>query len=70
MIHLMGRAQLNVIGEVFNVFDTVNPSGFKTRVTVPSTGLPDTTLLQPTTYSGDTRRPEQRVGQIGFRFSF
>jgi hypothetical protein len=37
---------------------------------VPSTGAADTTLLQPTSFSGDFRRPEQRVGQIGVRFSF
>jgi hypothetical protein len=68
--HLGGRARLDAIGEVFNLFNAVNPSGFQTRVTVPSTGIADTTLLQPTTYSGDTRRPEQRVGQVGFRLSF
>ncbi len=28
------------------------------------------TLLQPATYSGDFRRPEQRVGQLGLRFTF
>ena len=65
-----GRARIEAIGEVFNLFNAVNPSGFRTRVTVPTTGLPDPTLLQPTTYSGDFRRPEQRVGQLGFRFSF
>jgi carboxypeptidase family protein len=70
MFHLRGRAQLNVLGEVFNLFNAVNPSGFRARVIVPSTGLADPALLQPTTYSGDTRRPEQRVGQVGFRISF
>ena len=70
VFHLGGRAQLDAIGEVFNLFNNVNPSGFRTRAVVPSTGAADTTLLQPTTYSGDTRRPEQRVGQIGFRLSF
>jgi hypothetical protein len=67
---LGGRTRLEVMGEVFNVFNSVNPSGFRTRVTVPTTGLPDATLLQPTTYSGDFRRPEQRIGQLGVRFSF
>jgi hypothetical protein len=70
VFHLGGRAQLDAIGEVFNLFNNVNPSGFRTRAVVPSTGAADTTLLQPTTFSGDTRRPEQRVGQIGFRLSF
>ena len=67
---LMGRSRIEAIGEFFNLFNSVNPSGFRTRVTVPTTGLPDPTLLQPTTYSGDFRRPEQRVGQLGVRFSF
>jgi len=59
-----------VIGEVFNVFNTINPSVFNTRYINPTTGALDTTFLQPTTFSGDFRRPEQRVGQIGLRFSF
>jgi outer membrane receptor protein involved in Fe transport len=67
---LMGRARVEAIGEIFNLFNNVNPSGFRARVTVPTTGLPDANLLQPTTFSGDAQRPEQRVGQIGFRFSF
>jgi hypothetical protein len=67
---LGGRARVEAIAEVFNLFNSVNPSGFRARVTVPTTGLPDATLLQPTTYSGDFRRPEQRVGQFGVRFTF
>ncbi|HEY2150650.1 MAG TPA: hypothetical protein VGH34_07580 [Vicinamibacterales bacterium] len=67
---LMGRANIEAIGEVFNLFNNINPSGFRTRVVVPSTGLPDPTLLQPATYSGDFQRPEQRVGQLGVRFTF
>jgi hypothetical protein len=67
---LAGRAHVEAIGEVFNLFNTINPSGFRARVVVPSSGAPDATLLQPTTFSGDFRRPEQRVGQIGVRFTF
>jgi hypothetical protein len=67
---LGGRARVEAMGEVFNLFNSVNPSNFRARVQVPSTGAADPALLQPTTYSGDFRRPEQRVGQIGFRFSF
>jgi len=26
--------------------------------------------MRPQNYSGDFQQPEQRVGQIGFRFSF
>ena len=70
MFHLGGRAKVDVLAEVFNLLNDVNPGGFRARVNVPSTGAADPNLLQPTTYSGDFRRPEQRVGQIGFRFSF
>jgi hypothetical protein len=67
---LGGRAHIEAIGEIFNLFNNINPSGFRARVIVPSTGAPDVTLLQPATYSGDFRRPEQRVGQLGLRFTF
>jgi hypothetical protein len=73
IFNLPGRARVEAIGEIFNLFNTANPGGFRPRVTIPSgaqLGQPDPTLLQPTSYSGDTRRPEQRVGQIGVRFSF
>jgi hypothetical protein len=67
---LKGPARIDAIGEIFNVFNAVNPSGFRARANVPSTGAADPALLQPTTFSGDFRRPEQRLGQIGFRFTF
>jgi len=61
---------VEALADVFNLFNSINPSGFRARVIVPSTGAPDATLLQPTSFSGDFRRPEQRVGQLGLRFSF
>jgi hypothetical protein len=67
---LFGTANVTAIAEVFNLFNNINPGGFRTRVIVPSSGAADATLLQPSSYSGDFRRPEQRVGQIGFRFAF
>jgi hypothetical protein len=70
LFNLPGRARVEAIGEVFNMFNNANPSGFRTRAIVPTTGVADATLLQPTTFSGDFRRPEQRVGQLGLRFSF
>ena len=70
MFNLPGRARVEAIGELFNVFNSVNPSGFRARVIVPTSGAADPALLQPTTFSGDFRRPEQRVGQLGLRFSF
>jgi carboxypeptidase family protein/TonB-dependent receptor-like protein len=70
VFHMTGRANVEAIGEVFNLFNNVNASAFRARVVVPSTGAADATLLQPTNFSGDFRRPEQRVGQLGLRFSF
>ena len=73
VFRLPGRANVEAIGEVFNLFNTINPGGFLRRVTIPSgaqAGQPDSTLLQPTTYSGDFFRPEQRVGQLGLRLTF
>ena len=73
VFHLAGRANVEAIGQVFNLFNNINPSGFRARVTIPSganLGRPDPDLLQPTNYSGDFRRPEQRVGEVGIRFSF
>ncbi|MCU1382858.1 MAG: TonB-dependent receptor [Acidobacteria bacterium] len=67
---LTGRTRVEAIGELFNVFNNINPSGFRARVNIPSTGVADPALLQPTTFSGDFRRPEQRVGQLGLRFTF
>jgi Carboxypeptidase regulatory-like domain len=70
---LTGSMRVEAIAEVFNLFNALNPSNGTTtnrRVTDPTTGLADATLLQPTSFSGDFQRPEQRVGQIGFRFLF
>ena len=71
----IGRARLEAIGEVFNLFNAINPSNIvagaaaNRRVNLPG-GAPDPTLLQPASFSGDSQRPEQRVGQIGLRFTF
>jgi hypothetical protein len=73
---LVGRSRIEAIGEIFNLFNAVNPgnaTAVNRRVTIPSgaaAGQQDPTLLQPTQFSGDFRRPEQRVGQVGLRFSF
>jgi hypothetical protein len=71
-IRLMGSARVDLIGEVFNMFNALNPGGFIGRKNLGTitnkTANPD--FLRPTVYSGDFQQPEQRVGQIGFRFSF
>jgi hypothetical protein len=77
---LPGRLRVEAIAEIFNVFNALNPSQINAagstasnnnrRVTLPSTGLADPTLLQPLAFSGDFQRSEQRSGQIGFRVAF
>jgi hypothetical protein len=61
--------RIEAIAEVFNVFNAKNPSAFVTR-RLTGSGAPNATFMQPTEFSGDFQNPEQRVGQIGFRFSF
>jgi hypothetical protein len=66
-----------VIGEIFNLFNAINPSfgaGVQTAgryyTGTAANHSPAPTFMQPTAYAGDAGMPEQRVGQIGFRFSF
>jgi hypothetical protein len=60
---LGGSARLEAIAEIFNLFNAKNPSAFVTNQS-------SSRFMQPNEYSGDFQNPEQRVGQIGFRFSF
>ncbi len=60
---IYGNARVEAIGEIFNVFNAKNPSTFVTNAR-------SSRFMQPNEYSGDFQNPEQRVGQIGFRFSF
>ena len=65
---LFGRTRIEAIGEVFNLFDAKNPSGFRTQRLVGGAANP--LFLQPTAYAGDFQQGEQRLGQVGVRFSF
>jgi len=70
---LGGSMRIEAIADLFNVFNALNPgigTSSNRRLINPTTGAADATLLQPTSFSGDAQRPEQRVGQLGFRFSF
>jgi Carboxypeptidase regulatory-like domain/TonB dependent receptor len=69
---LKGSMRVEAIGEVFNLFNTENPGGFTTRRYTGSIAAPvaNATFMQPTTFAGDFRQSEQRIGQIGFRFTF
>jgi len=64
---------LEAIGEIFNMFNAKNPDGFhpisgQNRRIVGGAVNPQ--FLQPTAYAGDFQQGEQRVGQVGFRFTF
>ncbi len=69
---LFGNARIEAIGEIFNLFNAKNPSGFGSPTTgrLLGTGEPNPDFMVPVDFSGDFQQPEQRVGQIGFRFSF
>ena len=68
--------KIEAIGEIFNLFNAINPSNIVAGQSVnrnvynQTTNQLDPTLLQPASFAGDSQRPEQRIGQIGVRFSF
>jgi hypothetical protein len=67
------RMKIEAIGEIFNLFNAINPGVFGTlpyRRVDPATGEVLPAFLRPTEYAGDFQNPEQRVGQVGFRFVF
>ena len=59
----LGRTHLEVLAEVFNLFNFKNPGGYVVNMQAANFG-------QPTTFAGDFQRGEQRVGQLGVRFEF
>jgi hypothetical protein len=73
---LGGRANIEAIGEIFNLFNAINPNNFERTVSavVQSVrlvgGAANPNYMQPSRFAGDFQQPEQRVGQIGFRFTF
>jgi outer membrane receptor for Fe3+-dicitrate len=69
---LGGRAHLEAIAEVFNLFNALNPGGFIGSYFVGSKSSHslNPNFLRPDSFAGDFQMPEQRVGQIGFRLTF
>jgi hypothetical protein len=73
-----GRLRVEAIGELFNVFNALNPSF--TVATAGNAGrrflgtaalpVPNPNFMRPNDYAGDFQQPEQRVGQLGFRITF
>lgn len=68
---LVGGTRVEAIAEIFNVLNAKNPAYNLTSQRVDTTTRAQlATFMQPTGFAGDFRQPEQRVGQIGFRFTF
>jgi len=60
---LPGSMRIEAIGEVFNLLNAKNPASFVANQN-------SARFMQPNAFAGDFQQPEQRVGQIGFRFTF
>ena len=76
-VRLAGNLNVELIGEVFNLFNEINPA-FNIGAASPGrlfTGtaanpVASPTFMRPNAYAGDAGQPEQRVGQVGFRVTF
>jgi len=69
-VRLGGGARVEAIAEVFNLFNAKNPALPITSQRVSAAGVVQASFMQPVSYAGDIGQPEQRIGQLGFRFSF
>jgi carboxypeptidase family protein/TonB-dependent receptor-like protein len=73
---LAGHTNIEAIGEVFNLFNAINPANIERVISnVTQTvrlvgGVANPNFMQPSRFAGDFQQPEQRVGQIGIRFTF
>jgi hypothetical protein len=62
----VGPVGLELIGEVFNLFNEKNPAGYINVVDANGNSVG----LKPTFYSGDPLQGEQRLAQLGLRVRF
>lgn len=62
----IGPVGLELIGEVFNLFNETNPAAY--TVTFDAAGNP--TGIRPTAFAGDIGQGEQRLAQLGLRVRF
>jgi hypothetical protein len=65
----MARTRIEAIAEIFNLFNAKNPVLNLMQNAAPTPSV-RAQFMQPSAYAGDVGQPEQRVGQIGFRFTF
>ena len=75
---LRGGMRIEAFADIFNLFNAINP-GFSAGVVAPGrlyTGttvanqVASTNFMKPTAYAGDSGMSEQRIAQLGFRFTF
>jgi hypothetical protein len=76
-VALGGRLHLELIGELFNLANAINPafnigaaSAGQIFTGTLATHAANQAFMKPNAFAGDNGQPEQRVGQVGFRFSF
>jgi Carboxypeptidase regulatory-like domain/TonB dependent receptor-like, beta-barrel len=62
-VTLMNRLKVEGVLQIFNLFNDDNPSRFNGNMSAAAFGT-------PTAYAGDTRQPEQRLAELGFRIVF
>jgi len=77
VFRLGGGVNIEAIAEAFNIFNAINPAF---NAGVPAAGAfftgsaanhtPNPVFMKPNAYAGDTGQPEQRIAQLGFRFTF
>jgi hypothetical protein len=66
-----GPVGIELIAEVFNLFNEKNPSGYQVTFLTDADGNPTLpTGIKPTVYSGDPLQGEQRLAQLGLRIRF
>jgi hypothetical protein len=76
-IPFRGAMRVEVFGEIFNMFNSLNPSFGAGAVAAgrlftgtAANPVSNAVFMKPTAYAGDNGQQEQRVGQIGVRFIF
>jgi hypothetical protein len=62
-ITVLNRVKIEGVLQIFNLFNDDNPSRFNGNMSSAAFGT-------PTAYAGDTRQPEQRLAELGFRIVF
>ncbi len=60
---IVGTFGIEVLAEVFNIFNTKNPAGYRGDITKSTFGT-------PSKYAGDPLQGEQRLLQLGARVHF